>query len=303
MPYTYPPAAPTITGDVEQISRFLNSPTLVARRLRTLLEQRFIGDVLLSSRAPVEGGAILYEQNETIFTDRAVEAVAPGSEYPVTTVSTGPAQIAKVIKWGQDTFVTDEAVRRQRFAPVDRALLKLVNTLVKQADSVSLSLIASSVSQTISAAATWSTAGSATILRDVMRARAQIASLNQGYSPDTLVVDDVTFAYVASDPTIVQALRREDGASPVYTGAFPIIAGLRVLPTPNLPAAGAWVLDSTMLGGIANEALGGGYVDAGNGVESKTMRDDDNDQWRLRARRVFVPYVNEPNAAVKITGI
>jgi hypothetical protein len=33
------------------------------------------------------------------------------------------------------------------------------------------------------------------------------------------------------------------------------------------------------------------------------MRDDENDQWRLRARRVFVPYVMEPNAAVKITGV
>ena len=44
MPYTYPPAAPTISGDNVTISRFLNNPTLVARRLRTLLEQRYIAD-------------------------------------------------------------------------------------------------------------------------------------------------------------------------------------------------------------------------------------------------------------------
>jgi hypothetical protein len=302
IPYTYPPVAPTISGDFETISRFLNSPTNVARRLRTLAEQRFIGDVLLSSRVPAEGGAIVYEQNEGLYTDRVIEQVSPGSEYPVTTVASGPAQVAKVVKWGQDTYIYDEAIRRLGFSPVDRGLLKLVNTLVKQVDSVCLSLIASSVTQTQAASAAWS-ASTATILRDVLKAQATINTLNQGYNPDTLIVDDLTYAYLASDPTILTSARREDSGSAVYSGEFPVVGGLQVLATPNLPAAGAWVLDSTMLGGIAEEALGGGYAQVGNGVESKAIRDDEVDGWRLRVRRVFVPYVMEPNAAVKITGI
>ena len=36
MAVLYPPAQPSISGDVVTISRFLNNPTLVARRLRTL---------------------------------------------------------------------------------------------------------------------------------------------------------------------------------------------------------------------------------------------------------------------------
>ena len=47
MPVTYPPAAPTITGDVVTISRFLNDPKTVGRLLRTLLQQRYISDRLL----------------------------------------------------------------------------------------------------------------------------------------------------------------------------------------------------------------------------------------------------------------
>jgi hypothetical protein len=307
--YAYPPSPITISGDVETINRFLQSPTLVARRLRTLVEQRFIGDFLLQGRATPAGGAIVYETSETIYTDRAVGSVSPGSEYPITTVSTGAAQVAKVTKYGQDTFVTDEAIARMGFSPVDRALLKLGNTMVKAADATVLSLIASAVTQTIPATQTWSTAGapgvsgSSFILRDILKAKATILALNQGYSPDTLVVDDVTYAYVASDPTVVQAAQRESTDTAVYTGSFPVIGGLRVLPTPNLPAAGAWVVDSTMLGGIANESLGGGYQSAGMGVESKSMREDEEDQFRLRARRVFVPYVQEPNAAIKITGV
>jgi hypothetical protein len=303
MPYTYPPSAPVVTGDFETISRFLATPTLVARRLRTVMEQRFIGDVLLSARVPVSGGGVIYQQNEGIFSDRPIEAVSPGGEYPITPISTGPANTARVVKWGQDTMITDEAIRRLNFAPVDRALLKMSNTLVKQVDSVCLSLIGSAVTQTQAATAAWSDGTNARILRDVLKAQATITALNQGYTPDTLVVDDQTYAYVASDPTVINAARREDPSNPIYTGAFPVIGGLRVLPTPNLPAAGAWVIDSTMLGGLADEALGGGYAMVGSGVETKSIRDDEEDQWRLRVRRVFTPWVMEPNAAVKITGI
>jgi hypothetical protein len=303
IPYTYPPAAPTLSGDVESINRFLQSPTLIARRLRTILQQRFIGDVVLSNRTAAQGGAIIYEGNESIYTDRAVEAVSPGGEYPVTTITSGSAQIAKTVKWGQDAFVTDEAVAHLLMSPVERALQKLANTLIKQVDSVCLALIAAAVTQTQAAAAAWSTSP-ATLLLDIQLAKSKILGQNQGYSPDLVLVDDTNYAYVSANPAIVGAARREDGSNPVYTGEFPIIAGLQVLPTPNLPGgSGAWVVDSTMLGGVANDALGGGYAQAGNGVETKSMRDDDNDQFRLRARRVFVPWVQEPNAACKITGI
>jgi hypothetical protein len=61
MGYTYPAPAPTISGDIVTISRFLNNPTLIARRLRTLLEQRYIADALLTGRFNVEGGAVQYE--------------------------------------------------------------------------------------------------------------------------------------------------------------------------------------------------------------------------------------------------
>jgi hypothetical protein len=35
----------------------------------------------------------------------------------------------------------------------------------------------------------------------------------------------------------------------------------------------------------------------------KSIRDDDNDQWKLRCRRVTVPIVLEPASAWKLTGM
>src|SRR5882757_2596694 len=311
MPITYPPVSTTLSGDLETISRFMNSPTLIARRLRTLAEQRYIADALLTGRFQVSGGAVLYETGESIFTTDSPRAVAPGSEYPLTGVPTGQASLAKTVKWGQDTKVTDESIARQNFQPVNKAMIKLVNQNVKYVDSIALSAIASAITatQASSSGAVWSNATSTaqTILTDVATAKASILALNQGYDPDTVVLDDLTWAYAYAKFTAGGFLPREtDARNPLVTGSFPVIDGMRWLSTPNLPTTGnVLVVDSSMLGGMADEDLGGpGYANAGGvGVQAKTIRDDDNDQWKLRMRRVTVPVVVEPASGRKITGV
>jgi hypothetical protein len=308
MAYTYPPSAPTLSGDVQTISRFLQSPTLVARRLRTILEQRYIADALLTGRFTVSGGAIQYETGETIFAADDPRAVAPGSEYPLTSLSTGTASLAKTVKWGQDTLITDEAIRRQQMDPVNRGLTKLANSNVKYVDSVAMAAVASAVTATAAALADWSTATAEQILTDALLAKANVVALDQGYDPDVIVVDDINYAYAMARFAAAGYFPRENAAgNPITgTGAFPVIGGLRWLPTTHTVAANtALVADSSQLGGMADEDLGGpGYVKLdGVGVEVKTMRDDEEDQWRLRCRRVTVPVVVEPAAARKITGL
>jgi hypothetical protein len=309
MPTVYPPPSPTLSGDLVTISRFLQNPTLVARRLRTLLEQRYIADALLTGRFQVSGGAVLYETGESIFTPDDPRAVMPGSEYPITNPANGVASLAKTVKWGSDALITDESIKRQNIDPVNRAFLKLANTNVKYIDSVALSAISTAVTQNTAAAAAWSTGGTTAqqILNDVLQAKANILALNQGYDPDTVVVSDATLAYALGKFVAAGYFARETNAdNPALTGSFPVIAGLRWLSTPNLPTAGnALILDSQQLGGMADEDLGGpGYVSAGGvGVQAKTMRDDDDDQWRIRVRRVTVPIVLEPASAWKVTGV
>lgn len=306
MPYTYPAPAPTISGDNVTISRFLNNPTFVARRLRTLLEQRYIADALLTGRFNIEGGAIQYETGESIFPTDNPRAVAPGAEYPLTVLGTGTASLAKSKKWGQDTKVTDEAIKRQGFSPVQRGLTKLANGNVKLIDGIALSAISSAVTQSTAAAAAWSTATAAQIFKDVALAKANVIALNQGFEPDTVVVSDLAWANALSAFVAAGYLAREGNENPAITGNFQTINGMRWLVTPNLPtAATALVLDSTALGGMADEEIGGpGYVRVnGVGVEAKSIRDEDNDQWKLRVRRATVPVILEPASAWKLTGL
>lgn len=311
MPYTYPPAPATLSGDNLTISRFLQNPTLVARRLRTIAEQRFISDILLTGRFRAAGGSILYETGESIYTDRAPEAVAPGSNYPQTPVSEGVASLAKTVKWGEDVPVTDENIARRLMDPVNRGFIKLVNQMVKFVDGVSMSAISSAVTQSTGATASWKADSGTNIFRDIMLAKANILALNQGYDPDTVVVDDITYANMVSDNRFQNLLPREQSnGSVVYSGQFPMVAGLRILPSPNITGGGtsgaiALVLDSKVLGGMADEDLGGpGYAATdGVGVQAKTIREEKTDSWLLRCRRVTVPVVLEPAAAWKITGV
>ncbi|NKS78000.1 hypothetical protein GS539_19460 [Rhodococcus hoagii] len=234
MAITYPPAPPTFSGDMQTVNRFLSTPTLVSRRATEIARQRFISDVLLTSRTDVAGGAIVFEQDDPLYVERPVEMVSPGGEYPQTGLADAVPQAVKVNKWGQDVPITDEKIKRSNFAAVEKALTRLVNTAVRNCDSISLSLIASQVTQT-QAVTDGAWVSSTKILRDIMLAKATIIGLNKGYDPNVLVVDDTTWAYLASDPAIQTARAREDSANTIYTGEFPSIAGLTILPTPNLP--------------------------------------------------------------------
>lgn len=306
MPLLYPPAPATLSGNVETISRFLRSPALVGRRLRTLAEQRFISDALLTARLPVDGGSVEYETDETIYSDRAVGSVKPGAEYPLTTIGEGNASIASVKKWGQDVLLYDEAIKRRRMSPVEKAMRKIVNQTVKHVDTISLSAISSAVTATQAVAAGWGTATAAQIIGDVTDVVADIRALNEGFEPDTVVVDDIAWARAMTVFIAAGLTPRESADTPLLTGNFPVILGMRWLATPNLPTAGTGlVLDSAQLGGMADEEnLSPGYSSQdGVGIEGMVWRQPGEDGWRMRARRVTVPVVENPAAAKKLTGV
>jgi hypothetical protein len=307
MPHIYPAAPPTISGDTLTISRFLNSPALVQRRLREITTQRFIADVLLSGRYEASGGSILYEQTESIFTSKPPEAVAPGGEYPRSPATPGPAAVAGITKWGQDVPVTDEHVSRYGRRAVDVAMTKIANYIVKQVDTVALAAISAAVTQTAAATVAWSTVATADPLLDLMKAKAAVLDEDQGYDPNVAVMSDLSYAYLLSNQKIIAGLEREGDSSITRTGDVLSVAGLTILSTNNLPVASTvFVIDTSLFGGLGYERIPSPEYqgDPANGVESWTRRDPAaNDQWLVRGRRPVVPIVQEPNAAYKITGV
>jgi hypothetical protein len=311
MPHIYPPAPPILSGDILTISRFLNAPALVQRRLRTIAEARFLADSILQGRYETSGGALLYEQTESIYTAKPPEGVNAGAEYPRSPAAPGPAALAGITKWGQDVPVTDEHIHRYGRRAVDIALLKITNYLVRQVDTTAMTLIGAAVpsANQITQVATWATPASSNILLDLMTAKAKVDSYDQGYDCDTIVTTDLGYARIVADRNIIAGLSRENGVVvPTASGEVQSIAGMRILQTNNIPVLSTFytfVLDSTMLGGLAFERLESPEYagDPANGIESWTRRDPAaNDQWLIRGRRPVVPVIQEPNAIAAISG-
>lgn len=305
MPGAYPAAPPSLSGDLVSVSRFLEQPAQLQRRLRTFQDLRFVSDQLLTQRFRTTGGAVLYEMSEPFVSDRTVTAVSAGAEYPSANLPTGTAGMAAVSKWGQKASVTDEEITRAVFGGtvVDRNLRKLVNSIIKQVDAVTMSAIMSAITATFDVTASsgvaWTGSGP-TILRDILEAKAAVVGLNLGYNPDTLAVNDTAYAILMSDEKIAALWQREVSTNPIYTGMVEKIAGLNIVVSPAI--TNPVLLDSSQLGGMADEmASAPGYAMSDLAVQVKAIRIDAADKWDLQGRRLTVPVIQEPGAGIEIT--
>jgi len=302
-----PPAAPTLSGDLLTIHRLLQSPTQIERRLRTLADMRFVADKILPQRFRSAGGAVLYEVSEPITTARSVQAVSPGSGYPYSPALDGAAALAAVQNWGQATRLTDAAIKRRARGgdELDRVLRKVLNTVITKIDTIAIAAVASAVTATIDAdnfGGAWN-GSTPNILRTLEAAKAAVVDLDMGYNPDTLLLSSEMYAIMVSDEKVNNLRRRETTDNPIYGGEIEMIDDLVVVKAPatRLPSADVWVLDSSQLGGMADETeLDPGYVVAEMGVQVQTERIAKADAWDVWGRRITIPVIQEPGAGVRI---
>jgi hypothetical protein len=309
MGYTYPAAPVQVSGTTIQISEFLKNPNLIRRRLQDITALGFIADYLLQGRYQIVGGSILYETGEEIFPNDAPEAVGPGGEFPLTGFTQGALASAKSVKWGRDSLVTDEAISRLNFDPVNRALRKLGNGMIRQVDSVALGVIGSKITQSFGASGAWATSTDA-IIEDALTsaAQAEMDNLDFGeYDYSTVVLGPVQYAKVAARFLSSTLLPREEAGNQVLSGVLTNYLGKNWVTTKYAPFTNPFVVDPNQLGGMADENIqspgyGSATTTGAPGVEAKTIRDDDNEQWKLRSRRVTVPIVLDPRAGFEITG-
>lgn len=299
--YTYPVKHPEGTLTTAQVHLLLSNSGVVAKRIASLVDQKFIADFLLSGRFSAQGGGIFYETGEEIFAADSPEAVAPGAEYPKTVLTQGEIAAAKTVKWGIESDITDEKIAREGITVVNRALGRLGNTVVKHVDSVAMAVIAAKVTDTAAATAAWATPG---VVLETLEAQAAARSeLGTGIDLDTVLLKPAKYAKLLGIFIDKGALPREAGNAAI-TGNLPVeLYGWTFVTSPHYSSDNPLLLDREQLGGMADEDLGSpDYVHTGTfGVETKSDRHRD-DKYEVRARRVTVPVVTEPKAGIAITG-
>lgn len=302
---TYP-TNPTLSGQKVTVEWLMNNPVFIFRTLRTLVQQRLIGDKLLTGRVDLTGsGSAVFGVSEGIFATRNSERVKGTAEYPLSDDDNGIPALAVVDKWGLGTEVDQGMIAHNRMDILRRKLVKLANRVAFDFDALVLSTISTAITQESDAVADWATTATADPFLDIMLAGAVVDELNQGYATDTIALKPTEFARAVAAAKIIERMPREGDSTLLITGRMIQVAGITFLKTTNMPSGVKRLLvDSVQLGSIATERLGGpGW--AGDpeidGIESKVEPLNGRDGFLVQCRKVAVPMVQEPGAGVEIT--
>lgn len=299
------PSTPTLSGDKVIAERFMKTPTLIQRRVDEMAAQTFLADFLFTGRE-LSNGSVVYEVADGIFLAGKPEVVNPGAEYSRVLPTSGAAALATVRKRGIDVPVVDEKIGRSGMNEPERAMRQLVSTVRREVDDSAVIAAATAVTQTQAAKATWTDVAGRRAWLDVELAKAKIKSHRMGYEADTVLVRSDLYPYLAE--SLLAALPREGSDSTLRTGTLPSLNGLTYAPA-DFPAGSGvdvMVVDRSVFGSLVFEEIPSPEYSGSSrtGIETWTRRDPDaNDQWLIRGRRVVVPIVQEPLAAVELTGV
>lgn len=143
----HPLGPPTVAGTAITVDTMLNQPTRVTRMIMDLTLQRFIADRIFSSGGGVTGGAVIYDrvQANELYTNRDVERIAPGGEFPLIHDERLAPSIAEVEKWGGKVFIPDESRDRNDSALFTNRLRRLANTIVRKINARAIQTLDASI--------------------------------------------------------------------------------------------------------------------------------------------------------------
>lgn len=150
-PIQFPLGPPVITNTtVVTVDMALNQPNRITRRIADLSLQNFIVSRIFSTGGTaVNGGAILYEQAvaNDLYTDRDVERVSPGGEFPIVGVSRRGPRVAEVEKYGGKFQTTDEARKRNDVVWFNNQVTMLSNTMVRKVNTRAVAELEAAIAQ------------------------------------------------------------------------------------------------------------------------------------------------------------
>lgn len=131
----WPLGPPVVNPDGSvTVEQMLQQPTRITRMIRDLTLERFLLDRLFTSSGGVSGGAVVYDMpmENDLYTERDIQKVAPGADFPILTSEQLVPKTAQVEKWGGKTFITDEARDRNNTAKFTEEIRKISNTIIRK---------------------------------------------------------------------------------------------------------------------------------------------------------------------------
>jgi hypothetical protein len=293
-PSQNPLLPPTLVGNIISVDTALKQPTRITRMIADITLQKFIADRVFASTGGVTGGAVIYDvaTENQLYSDRDIEEVAPGGEFPIVTSTRLAPQVARVRKWGGKVFITDEARDRNDETVFQNEVRKLGNTIVKKNNTEAVAVLEASIAlsgQTI-IGHDWSnfTLEGTNPTANRLRPQADFGAVNLSAEQKELgVVYDLWLVNPSDYMNL--ALGYADKLPAVLAAA-----GIKEMFASNrIPAGSAYAVAEKQVGQMKLEQP----------LATETWREQETQRTWIQSSVRPVMFVDNPYAVMKVTGI
>jgi hypothetical protein len=295
------------------VASMMKSPTLIPKRVISLLGQSFLVDAILRNGGTTKSGAVLFYESTPLFTDEDPQVVNEFGEIPVTNGKLGTPKTRRVVRRAMGLRVSKTMIDRNDVDAVNVQVTQIRNTMRRAWEDALLSAAVSNPSvQTMATDTPW---GSPTshIRKDVNAARFLVenAAIDTAgdqklmFEADTLVISTVTKTDFLDSDEVDKVYRGNTAASSLqYTGKLP----QKFL---DLDVVTSWRLDKYINGGaiVCQRNVVGGVTDE-RPLQATPMYGEGNgpnggptESWRTDTTRASALFIDQPLAMVVITGV
>lgn len=296
------------------VSELTKSPTLIPKRILSLMDAEFLSDAVLRGAGDAPSGAVLYHESTPLFAEDDPTILDEFGEIPTTNGSLGVPMLSRVVRRAFGLRVSKTMIDRNNVDAVNTQVTQIRNTMVRAwEDALFSAIVANASVQSITVDTAWSAATGTHIRGDLNAAKYLIKNAaadtagNQkfGYVADTLILSTETETdFLDNDEVNNVYLGNIASESIRYKGKLPRqFNGLDVLVSWRMSAYfpdGAIVCQRKVFGGVSDERplqatplYGEGNGPNGGPTES----------WRTDVTRASAIFLDQPKAVVLIHGV
>lgn len=242
--------------------------------------------------------SIVYEQAiDPIHAENEVEERAEKGQYPRIGMATDEKS-AMIKDYGLGVELSWEAVNKNQISSIDRAYIKLGNSLVKFVDKLGFQKLtdnynmSSTTINTVTAGTPWATTASSKPFNDILLAASKVNSSDNGYMANIAAFNPADLTNALLNETFRKEMDTDLAPSEKILRQGVIkgkVAGVLIVEARNMAAGYGWVGQTEMVGTRHQSTNGFEYDSyrANNSVKADYLVD---------GFREFVDVLNEPKA-------
>lgn len=294
-----PPSGPTVSGRNITVDAYLNNPLRVQADVRALAADYFLADRIYAPGGSVAGsGAVIYDQlvnSGHYFTGRDVQAINPGQEFPLLDMDESVPLVARTTKWGGSMQMTYEDIERNRLDKLAAGLTRLRNTVTRKVDSVGMAALRAAPIVNVAATGPWNVSTATYIPKDIMSGLAVVDGFDLGYRITGAIVSPTTELNMMLNDRLISLIEGTRGTieSPLVSRSLGALFGLTWYSTPRVADNEVFLVAERVAGSVSDERP----------LYTRVVDDPERERRVIMAGRLCVPYVTDPKAVVRITGV